>query len=121
MRHIISKTAVFALIFMMSVGNFAYAASAGFCKVTGSVSQSQKVMPCCKVEAPSCQCKITTVPKLFPQLAQSFPSHNFGLSVLGFTVLKSFTQDSSSVRRWFSSKSPPGQEPLFALYSSYRI
>ena len=125
MKHLISKISVFIVIFMMGAGNFVYAASAESCKKIAPVSQSrglsQKAASCCKSDAAPCQCKITTQAKLFPPLTESLQTRGLFLSVLGFAAVQNFTSNDSPIRRAFSSKSPPGQGSILALYSVYRI
>ncbi|GEM_PF-5191854 len=126
MKHLISRLIAFAVIFMIGTGNFAYATSAVSCRTMGVISPSRelsqkKAQPCCERSAMPCRCEIKADSKLFPQLAASLQTSGLFLSILGFTAINNFMLNDSPIRRGFSSKSPPGQNPLFVLYSVYRI
>lgn len=120
MNRILSLT----LVFMLGVGNFAYASTAGVCPTMSSFSQSTQVSKtphsCCKPG--TCQCKINTASNLYPQLATIAPTKDFFLSDSGFTSMTKILQPAVAYTLHdYSSKSPPRINNLNSLYSLYRI
>ncbi len=113
-----TKILSFVLLFMLGAGHLVYASSAT--ASCGMMSPVSKTSSCCAKKS-ECQCKIKPAAKLYPQAVNEVPVKSSFSGVANFTVLNSVSFEDIFVLRESASKSPPGQAPLYALHSAYRI
>jgi hypothetical protein len=120
------KTVLFLLIFLVGFGNFAYASASLTCGSMMNVAQPMKgfssppIMPCCKSHP--CDCAIKAAPiEVTAILSQA--SFAFGWALKSSPLLTSSEPFFEPAPQFYftSEKSPPDEQPLYDLYSVYRI